>query len=76
MKRWDDLDREPTAGDWLTAGMGHTCSRCGEETSVDCGGKNVAGVAVCEDCMKLPDWEIVDPERAAEMKADMADEEA
>lgn len=70
MKRWDESPMEPTPGDWIEAGMGHTCNRCGEETHPDCGGRNVNGEAVCEDCLELADWDIIDPEIAAEMRAE------
>jgi hypothetical protein len=63
-----------TPGDWLSAGKGHICSRCGYETSRDEGGKAIGKEAVCSDCMTLADWDIVDPERAAEIRADQAEE--
>lgn len=59
----------PSPADWLRAGFNHTCSRCEDEYASD----NIAvgDEAVCEDCMEIADWEIVDPERAAEMRADL-----
>jgi len=71
-----DTIESPTPADWLRADMGHTCSRCGYETFAQHNGHPVGDEAVCEDCMSLADWEIVDPERAAEMRAELADEEA
>ncbi len=70
---WDGKKVKPP--DWLAVGMGHLCSRCGHETSREDGGHAVADEVVCEDCMKLADWDVVDPERAAEMRAELADEE-
>lgn len=71
MKAWDG--REPTPGDWLRAGLGHSCSRCGYETFLEAGGYAVGSEAVCEDCMTLADWDIADPERAAEIRAASVD---
>ena len=78
-ERWDNID--VTAGDehWFKAGMGSNCKRCGYETFQEEGGRFVAGAVVrgdcmtfgaviCGDCMTLADWEIVDPERAAELR--------
>lgn len=31
--------------------------------------------AICHDCMTLDDWEIVDPQIAAEMRADLEDDD-
>ena len=66
---FDDIDK-PKAGDWLRAGMGTHCSRCGYEVHVEAGGHAIGDEAVCEDCMTLEDWRIVDPARAAEMEAE------
>lgn len=66
--RWDGL-QSTTNADWLRAGMGTVCSRCGYEVFVEEGGHAVGDEAVCSDCMKLADWDIVDPERAAEIRA-------
>lgn len=74
LPRWDGLDRPPNNGDWLDAGMGAYCNRCGYETDPDCGGRNVNGDAVCEDCMTIEDWEQIDPEHAEELCAELADE--
>ncbi|WP_345820409.1 hypothetical protein ABC766_00060 [Methylobacterium fujisawaense] len=64
------------SGDWLDRGSEAICSRCDYETAKEMGGWNINGKAVCEDCMTLADWDIVDPERAAELRADMAEDEA
>jgi hypothetical protein len=77
-----DADRKPqldslneiTPGDWLRVGSGHVCSRCSYETFPDEGGKAVGNEAVCADCMTLADWDIVDPDRAAEIRAEAADD--
>lgn len=66
---FDDIDN-PKAGDWLRAGMGAHCSRCGEETCDEWNGHAIGDEAVCEDCMALEDWRLADPERAAEMEAE------
>lgn len=69
---WDAAD--PVSGaDWLAAGMGTYCSRCSYETFSETGGRAVNNEAVCEDCMTLADWDIVDPERAAEIREDLAE---
>lgn len=65
-KRYGDI----TPGDWLRSGSGHVCSRCGYETFREEDGHAIGDEAVCPDCMTLADWDIVDPERAAEMRAD------
>lgn len=64
---WDGKDRLVSA-DWLHAGMGVYCSRCGEETFRHEGGKPVGDDAICSECMTLADWDIVDPEHAAELR--------
>ncbi|WCS27282.1 hypothetical protein LOK46_10820 [Methylobacterium sp. NMS14P] len=64
------------SGDWLDIGSEAICSRCDYETAKEMCGHNVAGKAVCEDCMTLADWDIVDPEHAAELRAEMAEDEA
>jgi hypothetical protein len=69
-----DGKQEITPGDWLRVGSGHICSRCSYETYADSGGHAVGPEAVCEDCMTTDDWEIVDPERAAELRAEAMDE--
>lgn len=58
-----------TPGDWLRSGTAHICSRCSYETFREEGGHGVGDEAVCEECMELADWDIVDPERAAEIRA-------
>ena len=66
---WDGKDNL-TSGDWLRAGMGTRCSRCGYETFPEENGHAVGDEAVCEECMTLADWNVVDPEHAAELRAE------
>jgi hypothetical protein len=72
-QRYPQLDAKDTItpADWLKVGVGHVCSRCGEEAGPD-DAHAVGAEAVCEYCMKLADWDIVDPERAAEIREDAA----
>lgn len=65
-KRYNDI----TPGDWLRSGTGHVCSRCSYETFPEEGGRGVGDEAVCSDCMTLADWDIVDPQHAAELRAE------
>lgn len=68
---WDGRPQESIGdADWLQAGFDTTCSRCGYEASREAGDQIVSGKVVCCCCMKLADWEIVDLERAAEMRAE------
>lgn len=69
-----DAIAEPTPGDWIRSGSGHACSRCSYETFRDADGHGVGDEAVCEECMTLADWDIVDPEYAAELRADLEDD--
>lgn len=46
-----DKIARPTPGDWLRAGIGHTCSRCGYETDPQNTGNAIGDEAVCEDCL-------------------------
>lgn len=72
---WDGRPMESIGGgDWLDVGCEAICDRCSYETSEDAGGRNISGKAICEDCMTLADWDIVDPERAAELRAEQQDE--
>lgn len=71
VEMFDSIEK-PTPGDWLRADMGHSCSRCGYETFAQDGGYAVGDEAVCEGCMTLEDWDKVDPERAAELREDLA----
>ncbi len=59
-----------TDSDWLDAGFDAICARCGDTATRDDNGCNVAGEAICGGCMKLADWDIVDPEYAAELRAE------
>ena len=66
-KSWDGIGK-PGPADWLREGLGTYCSRCDYETFLDSGGRVVGAEAVCEDCMTIADWRIVDPEYAAEIE--------
>lgn len=65
---WDGR-RDVTPGDWLRSGTGHICSRCSYETFSEEGGHGVGHEAVCAECMTLADWDLADPEHAAELRA-------
>ncbi len=70
-RKWDGKSYdEITPGDWLRSGTGHVCSRCSYETFPEEGGRGVGNEAVCSECMTLTDWDIVDPEHAAELRAE------
>lgn len=73
MPAWDSKQCV-TNGDWIRAGMGTHCTRCGYETTQD-GGYAIGDDAICEDCMTLADWDIVDPEWAAEFRGDFHDDD-
>lgn len=64
-----DGKSDPTPGDWMRAGIGHVCSRCGYEAHPDSGGQGIGDEAVCEECITLADWDAIDPEYAAELRA-------
>lgn len=67
--QWDGRPKNSIgSGDWLDIGNEAMCDRCDYETSREMGGHNVRHKAVCEDCMTLADWDIIDPERAAEIR--------
>lgn len=67
---WDDLETvEPV--DWVSAGFGHYCTRCGYETDRDSGGRIVGREVICEECLTTSDRAICEPDRLAE---DLADE--
>ena len=68
-----DTIAAPSAADWLRAGLAHTCSRCDYETFNDTGWA-VGDEAICEECMTVEDFDVVDPARAAEMREEMADD--
>lgn len=55
--------------DYHAAGWGYVCDRCGGEP----GGHDwqpVDSLPVCDDCMTLPEWDVVNPRRAAELRED------
>ena len=64
---WDGIAKT-TPADWLRAGLGTICCRCGYETFPEEGGHPVSDKAICEECMTTADWDVVDPSRAAEMR--------
>jgi hypothetical protein len=70
-----DAIADPSPGDWLRAGHGHVCTRCFTETHNESDGRAVGSEAVCEECLTLADWDIIDPERAAEMRAYLAEDD-
>lgn len=72
VQAWDGKpEYQITDGDWVDAGFDSTCARCSYEASQREGGRNVNGKAICADCMRIADWEIVDPEYAAELRAEL-----
>lgn len=74
VEAWDGRRRDSiTDGDWVAAGFDAPCVRCGDPACKSDGGHSVNGRAICCGCMTLADWEIVDPERAAELREEMAD---
>jgi hypothetical protein len=72
--KWDNLGHEATPADWLRAGHGYICDRCGNEGGFG-DGYVVEGDAVCIDCMTLDDWKTEDPELYAELIDEMLTEE-
>ena len=57
----------PIPADWIEAGFSHLCQRCDYE----CDENNAFVVnreVVCEDCMRIEDWEVINPKRALEIK--------
>ena len=67
---WQSMTQEPEPHDWIHAGMGYHCSRCGYETCADFGALVVGKEVVCEDCAKLPDYCVAEPETATELIRD------
>ena len=70
---FDTLERDPTGAEWFSAGLGTHCDRCGFETHPETGGVAIGKFAICEDCLTLADWDVIDPQRAAEMRAEEAE---
>ena len=68
VKAWDDLGEDVKPADWIRAGYGHICSRCGYESFPQDGAQVVNDKVVCEDCITIEDWRIIDPGRAAELE--------
>lgn len=73
MPEWDGREVIDNA-DWFRAGLGTWCARCSDETFPNAEGHLVGEDVVCEDCMTIADWDIVDPEHAAELRADAEEE--
>ncbi|WP_420104118.1 hypothetical protein [Bosea sp. (in: a-proteobacteria)] len=46
-----DQIRNPSPGDWIRAGMGAHCDRCGYECDPEMGARAIADTAVCESCL-------------------------
>lgn len=72
IEAWDGKE-QLTKADWLRGNLGTLCSRCGYECYREDGGHPIGDDAVCGECMTVADWDIVDPERAAEMRAELED---
>lgn len=56
--------------DWLNAGMGHCCDRCGYETFADDGACAIGDEAVCEQCLTFAERCVVDTDRVVDDLAD------
>lgn len=69
---WDGKG-DTDAADWLNAGFGYICDRCGGEPSAD-DAQVVDGVCVCDECMTLEDWDKANPGHARELRAEQANE--
>jgi hypothetical protein len=65
----DDV-RRPTKAQMFENGLGQLCDRCGYEAYPNEDGYAVGSGVICSDCMTIEDWEVVDPERAAELRAE------
>ena len=66
-------EHEMSLQDARKLGWGHICDRCSTEAGV-WEWNVVTDEAVCDDCMTLADWEITDPEHAAELRAEQEEE--
>jgi len=44
-----------TPADWIRAGMGHSCTRCRDETFSEDGGRVIGDEVVCEGCLTFAD---------------------
>ncbi|HEY8214618.1 MAG TPA: hypothetical protein VIG36_10880 [Methylocystis sp.] len=65
-----DNVRRPTKAQMFENGLGQLCDRCGYEAFPNEDGYAVGSGVICSDCMTIEDWEVVDPERAAELRAE------
>lgn len=68
---WDGKEKIRSV-DWIAANMGSQCDRCGDDCFGGQDARAVGDEAVCDECMTLADWQIVDPHYAAELMADPA----
>lgn len=65
-----DSVRRPTKAQMFENGLGQHCDRCDYEAYPNESGYAVGSEVICSDCMTIADWEIIDPERAAELCAE------
>ena len=73
MECFDDV-LEPTALQLHEAGFVVVCTRCSEEGCTDTGYETIRFVKtepICDECMTLDDWRIVDPAKARQIENDM-----
>ncbi|WP_018445570.1 hypothetical protein [Rhizobium gallicum] len=55
-KEMDGLEPEQVKPyHWILAGFGASCDRCGSECFAPDGARAIAGEAVCEECLTIPD---------------------
>lgn len=66
-EEWDGKAVEAGDATWFASGLGAYCTRCDFETCPDSGGHLVEKEIVCDDCMTIADWWIVDPETARDL---------
>jgi hypothetical protein len=65
-----DNVRNPTKAQMFENGLGQYCDRCDYEAYPNESGYVVGSEVVCSDCMTIADWDVVDPERATELRAE------
>jgi len=63
-------EHEMSLQDARKLAWGHICDRCGTEAA-SWEWSIVETDAICDDCMTLADWQIADPEHAAELREEM-----
>ncbi|TCN30294.1 hypothetical protein [Sinorhizobium americanum] len=81
VSQWDGRsEADIKAADWIKAGLGHCCSRCGGETCADDGAEAVGDEAVCDYCLTFADWVHIGDDAAldelADLIADQGEDEA